>query len=625
MIEEKKSKIIQIISTLITLIIVILIDNIFKLDVIYKTILYMIPYLITSYDVYKEAFNDIKEGEIFDESFLMCVATIGAIVIGFLPNSSPELLEAVLVMLFFQVGEFFEIIAEEDGEKSITNLMKIRPDYANLKNEKGGIVKVNPKKVKLFETIVVNPGEKIPLDGQIISGTSSINTSSLTGESLPKYVSINDYVMSGCINITGQLEIKVMKTFEDSTASKIIEMVENSNESKANTDKFITKFSKIYTPIVIFLAFMIFLIPPLFGYDYVIWLKRSLTFLVVSCPCALIISVPLSYFGGISCAAKKGILIKGANYLEKLSNVGTIAFDKTGTLTKGNFEVVAVHPKKYNEKELLHLAAHIENYSSHPIAKSLKAAYDNYDTLDDKCKIKNIEETPGLGIKAKVNGDEIYVGGEKFMEQLSIPFEHCKSKGTVVHVASKNEYYGHIVISDKLKDNSKEAIDQLQKNNINIVLLSGDSKEITQNIAKELNINEYHYSLMPKDKVTKINEIIKNCTNKNIAFVGDGINDVPILSRIDIGIALGCLGSDAAVESANIVLMDDNLLKIKEVIQISKKTDIIVKENIIFTLIVKFLVLFLAFLGYSPMLLAVFADVGVTILAILNSLRTLRM
>ena len=376
---------------------------------------------------------------------------------------------------------------------------------------------------------------------------------------------------------------------------------------------------------VLFLALLVFLIPPLFDSNYVVWLKRSLTFLVVSCPCALIISVPLSFFGAIGCAAKKGILIKGANYLEMLSKTGIIAFDKTGTLTKGTFEVIAVHPKKYNEKELLHLAAHVENYSSHPIAKSLKSAYDNYDNLDDKCKIKNVEETPGLGMKAKVNNELIYVGSEKYMNKLSIPIEHCKSSGTIIHIASEKEYYGHIVISDKLRDNSKEVIKELKKDKIKTILLSGDTKEITEKVAKELNIDEYHYNLMPKDKVKIVNEISKKYGNEKVAFVGDGINDVPILSRSDIGIALGGLGSDAAIESSNIVLMDDNLLKIKEAIQISKKTGIIVKENIIFTLLVKFIVLILAFFGYSPMFLAVFADVGVTILAILNSLRTLRM
>ncbi len=625
MIEEKRKKTIQIIISIALLIIAFILDNIINLNIIYKTIIYLIPYFVCSFDVYKEAFEDIKSGEIFDESFLMCIATIGAIIIGFLPNSEPELIEAVFVMLFFQIGEFFEIIAEEDSESSINKLLEIRPDYANLKNDNGEILKVDPKKVRILDTIVVNPGEKIPMDGNIINGESTINTSALTGESIPRNVYEGDYVMSGCINLTGQIEIKVMKTFDDSTASKIIDMVENSNENKANADKFITKFSKTYTPMVLFLALLVFLIPPLFDSNYVVWLKRSLTFLVVSCPCALVISVPLSFFGAIGCAAKKGILIKGANYLEMLSKVGIIAFDKTGTLTKGTFEVVAVHPKKYNEKEILHLAAHVENYSSHPIAKSLKSAYDNYANLDDKCKIKNIEETPGLGMKAKVNNELIYVGSEKYMNKLSIPIEQCKSSGTIIHVASEKEYYGHIVISDKLRDNSKKVIDELKERKIKTILLSGDTKEITEKVAKELKIDEYHYSLMPKDKVKIVNEISKKYGNEKVTFVGDGINDVPILSRSDVGIALGGLGSDAAIESANIVLMDDNLLKIKEAIQISKKTVIIVKENIIFTLLVKFIVLFLAFLGYSPMILAVFADVGVTILAILNSLRTLRM
>jgi Cd2+/Zn2+-exporting ATPase len=441
---------------------------------------------------------------------------------------------------------------------------------------------------------------------------------------MPILVSVGDYVMSGCINLTSQIEIKVMKTSDESTASKIIEMVENSNNNKAETDKFITRFSKIYTPVVLFLALLVFLIPPLFLGDVIVWLKRSLTFLVVSCPCALVISVPLAYFGGIGCSAKKGILIKGSNYLDMISKIKTIAFDKTGTLTKGTFEVVAVHPKKLNEKELLHLAAHAEKYSTHPIAKSLKQAYDNYADLDDTCIITDIEEVSGFGIKAKVNGSFIYVGDEKLMNEINIPIESCKSKGKIIHVASKKEYFGHIVISDKIRENASEVILKLRKIGINSVLVSGDSKFVTKNVANELKINDFYFELLPKDKVKIINDISKK-TNKKVAFVGDGINDAPVLARSDVGIAMGGLGSDAAIESSNIVLMDDNLLKIIEVIEISKKTDIIVKENIIFSLLVKFLVLLFAFLGFAPMFLAVFADVGVTILAILNSLRILRM
>ena len=624
MIEDRKGKIIQIILSIILLTIVFVIDKLFSLNLILKMILYLIPYFCCSFDVYCETFKDLKDGEIFGESFLMCVATIMAFVIGFFPEAEPELLEAVLVMLFFQVGEFFEIIAEEDSENSLNKLLEIRPDYANIKSEDGKIIKVDPKNVRLFETIVVNPGEKIPMDGNVLNGSSTLNTSSLTGESIPTLVSVGDYVMSGCINLTSQIEIRVMKTFDESTASKIIDMVENSNNNKAEADKFITRFSRIYTPFVLFLALLVFLIPPLFVGEPIIWLKRSLTFLVVSCPCALVISIPLAYFGGIGCSAKKGILIKGSNYLDMLSNVKTIAFDKTGTLTKGTFEVVAVHPKKLNEKELLHLAAHAEKYSTHPIANSLKQAYDNYANLDDNCTITDIEEIPGIGIKAKVNGSFVYVGDEKLMSEINIPIELCESKGKIIHVASKKEYLGHIVISDKIRENAKEIILKLDKIGINSILVSGDSKSVTKNVANKLNVKDFYYELLPKDKVKVISDISKKL-NKMVAFVGDGVNDAPVLARSDVGIAMGGLGSDAAIESSNIVLMDDNLSKIIEAIEISKKTDIIVKENIIFSLFVKFSVLLLAFLGFAPMFLAVFADVGVTIIAILNSLRTLRM
>ena len=624
MLENKKGKVIQIVLSFFLLCIAVIVDNIFKLDLVFRVLLYLIPYFFCSFDVYLEAFEDFKDGEVFGESFLMCIATIMTFVIAFFPNVEPEFLEAVLVMLLFQVGEFFEILALDDSEKSLNKLLEIRPDYANVKNDDGKITKVDAKKVRVFETIIVNPGERIPMDGSIINGRSSLNTSSLTGESMPILVSVGDYVMSGCINLTSQIEIKVMKTSDESTASKIIEMVENSNNNKAETDKFITRFSKIYTPVVLFLALLVFLIPPLFLGDVIIWLKKSLTFLVVSCPCALVISVPLAYFGGIGCSAKKGILIKGSNYLDMISKIKTIAFDKTGTLTKGTFEVVAVHPKKLNEKELLHLAAHAEKYSTHPIAKSLKQAYDNYADLDDTCTITDIEEVSGFGIKAKVNGSFIYVGDEKLMNEINIPIESCKSKGKIIHVASKKEYFGHIVISDKIRENASEVILKLRKIGINSVLVSGDSKFVTKNVANELKINDFYFELLPKDKVKIINDISKK-TNKKVAFVGDGINDAPVLARSDVGIAMGGLGSDAAIESSNIVLMDDNLLKIIEAIEISKKTDIIVKENIIFSLLVKFLVLLFAFLGFAPMFLAVFADVGVTILAILNSLRILRM
>jgi Cd2+/Zn2+-exporting ATPase len=624
--KERRNKIIQIIIATVLFVVAIIVDHSFELTLVHRIILYFIPYIVSSYDVYFEAFEGLKEGDIFDEHFLMCIATLGAIFIGFFPDTDPELMEAVFVMLFFQVGELFEIIAEDDSENSINKILEIKADYANLEDEKGNVSKVNPETIRLFDTIIIKPYEKVPVDGEIIEGKSSLNTSALTGESRPKKVNVGDYIMSGCINNSGLLKVKVMRKYEDSTASKIIDMIENSNENKANADKFITKFSRVYTPLVILIAFLIILIPPLFTGEYVSWIKRSLSFLIVSCPCALVISVPLSYFGGIGAASKNGILIKGASYLEKLSKVRTVAFDKTGTLTKGNFEVVAIHPKEYNEKELLHLAAHVESSSNHPIAKSLKEAYDSYDNLDDKCTIKDIEELSGMGIKAKVNNDVIYVGDEKLMEKIKIEPKECHYVGTIVHVATEKKYLGHIIISDKIKPEAKTAVSFLKDAGIKVVMLTGDNKEVAKYVADKLGIEEYYYNLMPRDKVKIINKLIKkNKTNAKVAFIGDGINDAPVLTRSDLGISMGGLGSDAAIEASNIVIMDDDVSKIREAIYISQKTELIVKENISFVILVKMLTLFFAFLGYAPMWLAIFADVGVTVIAILNSLRTLKL
>ena len=619
--KEKKNKIIQIIVSIILFIAAIVIDDVFNLPLFWRIVVFLFPYIACSYDIYMEAFEGLLEGEIFDEHFLMCIATIGALCIGFFPGAEPELLEAVFVMLFFQFGELFEIIASDDSEKSINALLEIRADTANLETDNGEIKKIEAEKVRVFDIIVVNPGERIPLDGEIIEGNSSLNTSALTGESLPKDVNVGDYIMSGCINISGMIKVKVMKRYEESTASKIIEMVENSNENKAKMDKFITKFARVYTPLVILFAFLIAIIPPIFTHEYVSWIMRSLSFLIVSCPCALVISVPLSYFGGIGSASKKGILIKGANYLDLLSRVSLVAFDKTGTLTYGSFEVEAVHPNDYNEKELLHLAAHAENYSNHPIANSLKRAYDKYKKLDDKCKIKDISEISGMGIKAKVNSDTIYIGNKKLMDSIGIEAKDCHKVGTVIHVATDKKYLGHIIISDKIRDDAKDTIKYLTDCGIDVVLLTGDNEDIAKYVSGELGIKEYYYDLMPKDKVKIINKLSKK---KKVAFVGDGINDAPVLSRSDLGISMGGLGSDAAIEASNIVLMDDKLAKIKTAIDISRKTDVIVKENISFVLLIKFLVLFFALLGHAPMWLAIFADVGVTILAVLNSLRTLK-
>ena len=625
--EEKKHKIIQIILSLFLLIVVIIINKIFSFDIVIKTIMFVIPYLVLSYDIYIEAFENIKEGEVFDECFLMCLATIGAFCIGFFPQCDPQVLEANFVMLFFQIGELFEIIAEDEGERSINSLLSIRPDYANLELDDGKTKKVDPNTIKLLDIICVYPGEKVPVDGMVIEGNSNINTVALTGESLPRSIHEGDYVMSGCINLNSVIRLKVVKTFNESTASKIIEMVTESNENKANTDKFITKFSKVYTPAVILFALFLAFIPPLFTQEYAKWLVRSLTFLVVSCPCALVISVPLTYFGGVCSASKKGILIKGAKYLEDISKISIMAFDKTGTLTHGSFDVVAIHPEEYNEKELLHLAAHVETFCSHPIANSLKKAYDKYDKLDDTCVIKDIKELPGQGIKATVNNDLIYVGNKKLMDSIKVKIKDCHfdKTGTIIHVAKEDSYLGHIVISDRIRDESKNTIDYLKNNNIDIVMLTGDTRNVSECISSELGINECYYELMPKDKVKIINKLKKRINSNNrVAFVGDGINDAPVLSRSDLGIAMGGIGSDAAIEAANVVLMNDNINNIVEVVNISKKTQSIVIENIIFIILIKFLVLFLTSIGVTSMILAVFADVGVTLIAIVNSLRMLK-
>ena len=619
---EKTKKMLQIFISIILFIIVVLIDKTCELSFWIRFILYIIPYLVSGYDIIIEAFEGLINKEVFDESLLMCIATFGALMIGFLPNAEPEFIEAICVMILFQIGELFELIAEDDSEKSIDALLELKADFANLELENGKIKKVKSETLRLFDTIVIKKGEKVPVDGEIIEGETSLNTSFLTGESMPQDVKVGDNIMSGCINLGSVIKLKVMQTYENSTTSKIIEMIENSNESKSNADKFITKFARIYTPLVVLFALIIAMVPPIFDNDYVAWINRALNFLIVSCPCALVISVPLSYFGGIGAASKKGILIKGASYLEQLSKIKTIAFDKTGTLTKGSFEVVAVHPNDLNEKELLHLVMHVETYSTHPIALSLKEAYDKYSNKKDKCKVKNIEEISSLGMKAEVNGELIYVGKEQLMKDIGVQYKKCDRVGTIIYVASKSVYYGHIVISDMLKDNSKDTINELNQKGIKTVMLTGDNEASAKYVASELNITKYYCNLMPKDKV----KIVKRLgNNTKIAFVGDGVNDAPVLTRSDLGISMGGIGSDIAVEASNIVLMNDNIYRIVDAINISKTVERIVKENILFALLVKFLVMILTLIGLAPMILAIFADVGVTVLAILNSLRTLKL
>ena len=619
--EEKKEKIIKITTGTIFLIIAIIIDEITNLNIYLNFIIYMIPYLIVSYESIIESIEGFRKKEIFNESFLMIIASLGAMIIGLLPNTDNMFLEGIFVMLFFQVGELFEIIAEGESEKQINALMDIRPDYANLYHNNKPIV-VNPKEVKINDLIIVKPGEKVPLDGIIVEGKTSVNTVAITGESMPKDLIENDEIYSGYININGLIKVKVTKSFKESTASKIIELVKKATDKKSKSEKFITKFSRIYTPLVIIISLLFAIIPSLLFGNTITWLTRALTFLVVSCPCALVISVPLAYFGGIGGASKKGILIKGSNYLENLSKIDTLVFDKTGTLTEGVFEVVAVHPKTISAEELLHIAAHAEENSNHPIAFSIIEHYKKTSTLEDDCILKNVKELPGLGIEATFNGKKIYVGNYKLMEKNNIKIEECDKEGTIIHVSSNKEYYGHIVISDKIKNNTKDVINYLKNNKINIVMLTGDNNKTAKYIAKKLDINEYYDSLMPEDKVNIVESLIKN--NKIISFVGDGINDAPVIARSDIGISVGSIGSDAAIEASDVVLLKDDLTCLIDAFKISKKTNIIAKENIIVSIAIKILTLILASFGIANMWMAIFADVGVTILAVLNSIRTLK-
>lgn len=588
-------------------------------------LIYLIPYLIVGYDVISEAVEGLFHGELFNEDFLMCIATIGALCIGFLPGAETQFPEAVFVMLFFQVGELFEDYAEGRSRESISHLMDIRPDTANVL--RGGEVSVvAPDTVTVGETIVVKPGEKIPLDGTVVEGSSSLNTVALTGESLPRDVAPGDDVISGCVNISGLLNIRVNKTFGESTASKIINLVENAGENKAKSETFIAKFAKVYTPIVVTLAFVLAFLPPLvsgdFSGNFPTWLQRALTFLVVSCPCALVISVPLTFFGGIGGASKNGILVKGANYMDTLSKLGTVVFDKTGTLTKGQFEVNAVHPDQFDETQLLHLAAHVERYSTHPIAISLKNAYPNE---HDSCTVEDVEEISGHGIRAKVNGDTVCVGNTKMMDSAGAKWHPCHKVGTIIHVAVNGVYVGHIVISDRVKDDSAAAIADLKSLGVkNTVMLTGDREEVGKDVATQLGLDEYHAELLPADKVNAVERLIaEKPAGTTLAFVGDGINDAPVLARADVGIAMGGLGSDAAIEAADVVLMDDKPSKVATAIRIARHTLKIANENVWFAISVKVAVLILAGFGLATMWMAVFADVGVTVLAVLNAMRTL--
>ena len=590
-------------------------------------LVYLVPYLLIGHDTLGEALEGIAKGDMFNEDFLMSVATIGALCIGFLPGAETQFAEAVFVMLFFQVGELFEGYAEGRSRESISHLMDIRPDVANVERD-GKVESVKPEEVRVGETIVVRPGEKIPLDGIIIEGTTSLNTIALTGESCPRDVEERDEVVSGCINLTGVIRVKTTKTFGESTVSKIIRLVESADENKSRSESFITRFAHVYTPIVVFAALALAFIPPFFsaegyGTAFSTWLYRALIFLVVSCPCALVISVPLSFFGGIGAASRRGILIKGSGYMDTLANLGTVVFDKTGTLTHGEFAVEAVHPSGFDEHELLHLAAHVEHFTTHPIGAALRDAFPSEAT--DGCKIEDVEEIAGRGIRAKVSGRTVCVGNGKMMEDIGLEAHNCHLAGTIIHVAVDGKYAGHIVINDKIKEDSAEAIASLKRLGVEkTVMLTGDREAVGKDVAERLGLDEYHAELLPADKVAHVERLISEKTEgKSLAFVGDGINDAPVLKRADVGIAMGGLGSDAAIEAADVVLMDDKPSKISTAIGIARRTILIARENVVFAIGVKVAVLLLATVGLGNMWMAVFADVGVTVLAVLNAMRTL--
>lgn len=577
--------------------------------------LYIISYLLVGLEVLKNACLNIIKGKILDESFLMSVATLGAFLIGELP-------EAVAVMMFYQVGELFQDYAVDKSKRSIKELMNIRADYANI-YENGKIKKVNPKEVKIGSTIIVSPGEKIPLDGEIIEGNSSLDTKALTGESIPKDVFCGNNVLSGCINLNGVIKIKVTKEFGESTVSKILDLVENASNKKSKSEKFITKFAKYYTPIIVIIAIILGCIVPFLIKDsYSNWIYRALSFLVVSCPCALVISIPLSFFGGIGGASKIGVLIKGSNYLEMLSKVDTILFDKTGTLTKGIFDIQKINPIGISKDKLLEMVAYAENYSNHPVADAIKKAYTK--KIDDK-KIKDIKEIPGLGIKAKIGKQLVLVGNKKLMQEENINFIECNDIGTILYVAIDKNYCGYILIADEIKNDSKTAIKELKSNGIKqTIMLTGDKRVVALDVSKKLGIDLSYFELLPQDKAKKVEEILNNkSSNSIVAFVGDGINDAPVLALADIGISMGMVGADSAIEASDVVIMTDELSKIVSAMKISKKTIRIVKENIIFAIFIKIAVLILAALGISSMWQAVFADVGVSIIAVLNALRVL--
>ena len=624
--EGLKGRIIKIAVAVILLLAAVIVEKTCGLNNWQLLLVYLVPYLFIGFDTLKEAAEGLIHGEAFNEDFLMSVATIGALCIGFMPGAETQYPEAVFVMLFFQIGELFEEYAEGKSREGISHLMDIRPDIAHV--ERNGILEdVHPEEVEVGEIILVKPGEKVPLDGVVVEGNTALNTVALTGESVPRNVEKDDEVISGCVNLSGLIKVRTTKAFGESTVAKIIDLVENAAESKSKSENFITKFARIYTPVVVFAALALAVIPPLLlSQPFATWIYRALMFLVVSCPCALVISVPLTFFGGIGGASRKGILVKGSNYLDVLAKVGTVVFDKTGTLTHGQFAVTAIHPEKCDERHLLHLAAHVEHYSTHPIGAALRDAFP--DEATDGCQLTEVEEVAGHGIKAKVEGWTVCVGNAKMMESIGAQWHDCEHVGTIIHVAIDGEYAGHIVINDKVKDDSAEAIRELKSLGVHhTVMLTGDREEVGKAVAEQLGIDEYHAELLPADKVDYVNKLHKcqlPTANGQLAFVGDGINDAPVLARADVGIAMGGLGSDAAIEAADVVLMDDKPSKIALAIRIARRTLNIAKQNVWLAIGVKAAVLTLAAFGIATMWMAVFADVGVTVLAVLNAMRTLK-
>lgn len=623
-----RGKVLQIVLSALLLVGAVVVEKNCALSVWQLLLIYMVPYLLAGYATLKEAAEGIAKGDLFNENFLMALATVGALCIGFFPGADTEFPEAVFVMLFFQIGELFEGYAEGKSRDSISHLMDIRPDVAHVEHA-GTVEDISPESVSVGSIVIVKPGEKVPLDGVVVEGTSSLNTVALTGESLPRDIGVGDEAASGCVNLSGLLRLKITKAFGESTVSKIIRLVEHANESKSRSESFITRFARVYTPIVVVAALLLAFVPPLFvggGYwsAFPLWLHRALIFLVVSCPCALVISVPLTFFGGLGGASRRGILVKGSRYMDALANIGTMAFDKTGTLTQGVFAVEAVHPEALDEKELLHLAAHVEHFSTHPIAEALRTAFPQEAT--DGCATTDVEELAGYGIRACVNGHLVCVGNTKMMDKVGAKWRNCHRVGTIIHVAVDGCYAGHIVISDCLKDDSVGAVATLKRLGIGrLVMLTGDRREVAHDVADKLALDGYHAELLPADKVACVEQLLaEKPSGKSVAFVGDGINDAPVLKLADVGIAMGGLGSDAAIEAADVVLMDDKPTKIATAVRIARRTIGIARQNVAFAIGVKVAILLLATVGLGTMWMAVFADVGVTVLAVFNAMRALK-